>query len=147
MHRIRNTHWNEKLVMIYLEDAASIHRRLPEVKVAGYFSLWPETLADDWTRLYDATHGKTRLGSPMPSEVSFHEEVMEWLRWLDRYEQQVVWMRANRIPWKMLTEEFGRSKTTLWRDASRALGRISAALTARAMAKAQRVSPPFHHER
>lgn len=135
MNRIRNTRWNEKLVMIYLEDAAAIHRRLPEVKVPGYFSLWPETLSDDWTRLHDAVNGKTRLGSPMPNEVTFHEEVMEWLRWLDRYEQQLVWMRANRIPWKVLTEQFGKSKTTLWRDTSRGLNRISSMLTAKAMTK------------
>ncbi|MCH6256802.1 DUF6362 family protein [Puniceicoccaceae bacterium K14] len=147
MNKIRNTHWNEKLVLIYLEDAAAIHRRLPEVKVAGYFNLWPETIGDDWTRLYDAVNGKPRLGYPMPPEVSFQEEVMEWLKWLDRYEQQLVWMRANCIPWKVLMVEFDKSKSTLWRDTQRGLSRISHLLTAKAMVNLKRVSPPTKHVR
>lgn len=124
-------HWNEKLVMAYLEDAADIHRRLPQVKVDGYFTLWPETLKDDWTRLYDAVNGKNRLASPMPHEVTFHEEVMKWLRYLDRYQQQIVWMRANSIPWKILVDEFGKSKSTLWRENKYALIRIASILNAK----------------
>ena len=131
MSRIQHRHWNEKIVMAYLEDAASIHRRLPEVKVAGYFSLWPETMADDWTRLYDAVNGQNRLGSPMPREVSYHEEIMEWLRWLDRHQQQIVWMRANRIPWKVLTVQFEKNKTTLWREMNSGLLRIASILSTR----------------
>lgn len=124
-------HWNEKIVMAYLEDAAAIHRRLPEVKVAGYFSLWPETMKDDWTRLYDVVNGTSRLGPPMPREVSYHEEIMKWLRWLERHEQQVVWMRANRIPWKVLEEQFSKNKTTLWRDMNSGLVRISTLLASK----------------
>jgi len=132
MSRIRREHWNEKIVMAYLEDAAEIHRRLPEVKVPGYFSLWPETMKDDWTRLYDSVHGACRLGSPMPSEVTYHEEIMDWLRWLNPHQQQIVWMRANRIPWKVLADQFGSNRTTLWRDMNAGLVRIASILSERA---------------
>ena len=53
--------WTDKMVMAYLEEAADIHRRLPPVTVQGYFNLWPETLKDDWKRLYDSVNAKTRL--------------------------------------------------------------------------------------
>ena len=131
MKRISQCYWTERMVMAYLEDAASIHRRLPEVKVAGYFSLWPETMKDDWTRLHDAVNGHDRLGSPMPPEVTYHEEIMGWLRWLNPETQQIVWMRANCIPWKILVDEFGKSKTTLWREQSNGLIRIASILNAK----------------
>ncbi len=127
---LKNRHWNEKIVMAHLEEAAAIHRRLPEVKVAGYRCLWPETLRDDWERLYDAVNGANRLGPPMPPEVTYQESVMEWLRWLSPHHQRVVWMRANRIPWKILSDEFDRNKTTLWRDMNKGLTRISTMLCA-----------------
>lgn len=109
-------YWNSKIVMGFLMQAASIHRRMPEVRVPGYRTLWPTTMRDEWERFYDMLNGKSTLGSPMPSEVTYHEEVMEWLRLLDRPKQQLLWMRANKVPWKILVEEFGRSKPTLWRE-------------------------------
>lgn len=122
--------WNEKSVMAHLEEAAGIHRRLPEVKVRGYYSLWPETLKDDWHRLYDAMHSKTRLGPPMPPEVTYHEQIMAWLRWLDPYSQKIVWMRANRVPWKIIASAIGKGKTTLWQEMKSSLSLIAAKLNA-----------------
>lgn len=124
MNRKPNLYWDEKIVMSYLIHAASIHRRLPEVKAKGYFTLWPPTLQDDWDRLYNALHGQTTLGSPMPPEVTFHEEVMAWLPYLNRHEQQLVWMRSNKVPWKILTVDFDRSKASLSRDLVAALSRL-----------------------
>lgn len=107
-------YWNEKIVMAYLIQAASIHRRIPEVRVPGYHCLWPVTLQDNWESLHDVVNGRNTLGSPMPSEVTFHEEVMSWLCILSREQQQLIWMRANRVPWKVIVEEFGRCKQTLF---------------------------------
>lgn len=131
MKHIENHHWNEKIVMAYLEEAADIHRRLPEVKMQGYYSLWPETLKDDWERFYDAVHGRTRMGPPMPQEVTFHEEIMAWLRLVDRYHQQIIWMRANRIPWKIISSAIGKGKATLWRELKNGLNQIVAILNSR----------------
>lgn len=117
-------YWSEKIVAGYIIQCASIHRRLPEVRVPGYHTLWPVTMKDEWERLYDMLNGKPTLGSPMPPEVSFSDAVLEWLQLLDRSQQQLVWMRANRVPWKILVEEFGRSKPTLWREHCACLSRI-----------------------
>ena len=114
-------YWNPKIVMGHLMQAAAIHRRMPGVHVPGYHTLWPETMKDEWTHLYDMLNGRTTLGPPYPPEVSYHEEVMEWLQLLDRPKQQLLWMRANRVPWKILVEEFDRSKPTLWREMNESL--------------------------
>ncbi|MFT6237989.1 MAG: hypothetical protein ACJAQT_000058 [Akkermansiaceae bacterium] len=117
-------YWNEKIVMSYLIQAASIHRRMPEVRVPGYHCLWPVTMQEDWDSLHDLLNGPTTLGSPMPSEVTFQEEVMSWLPILPREQQQMVWMRANRVPWKVLVEEFGRCKQTLFVRVSEGLQKL-----------------------
>ena len=114
-------YWNEKIVMAYLIQAASIHRRLPEPRVPGFHTLWPTMLGDDWERLSDVLHGKSSVGSPWPAEVTFSERVMEWLGLFDRPRQRVIWMRANGIPWKLMVEELGRSKQTLWRELNESL--------------------------
>lgn len=107
-------YWNDKIVMSYLIQAAKIHRRLPGVRPFGYHTLWPPTLQDRWEPLHDLVNGPTTLGSPMPAEVTFSDEVMAWLPQLPREQQQLIWMRANRIPWKVLVDEFGRCKQTLF---------------------------------
>jgi len=114
MDRKPTLYWNEKLVMMHLSHAASIHRRLPEPYTPGFHSLWPDTLVEEWQRLYDAINGKNTLGPPYASEVDYHEQIMEWLRILERPQQQLCWMRANAIHWAILVEEFGRCKRTLW---------------------------------
>lgn len=128
--------WTEKMVMAYLEEAAAIHRRLPPVKVQGYMNLWPETLKSDWERFYDAANTRTRPGPVMPHEVTYHELIMAWLRWLDPYSQKIVWMRANRIPWKVIEGELDRHRATLWRDTTQALCQIAGRLNG------QKAKPP-----
>jgi len=128
MKKTLSLYWCEKTVSAYLEEAAAIHRRLPDVTVPGYRTLWPQTMADSWKRVYDTLNGKTKLGSPMPPEVTFHEDVMAWLRYLEPSRQQVVWMRVNRVPWKIMVDELERSKQTLWRDMRSSLGEIAARL-------------------
>ena len=125
MYRKPTLYWNERLAMSFLIEAASIHRRLPEVRVQSYQSLWPTTLKDEWEYLYNLINGRTTLGPPMPPEVTFHEEVMDSLIYLDRDRQQIVWARANRIPWKIMTEEFGRCRGTLWRRMNEGLYQIA----------------------
>ena len=115
------TFWTPKIVFDYLEEAAAIHRRTPDIKVRGFHCLWPETMQDQWPRLYDLIHGKNTLGSPYSMEITYSEKVMEWLRWLKRPQQQALWMRCNLMPWKILVAEFGKSKTTLWREVQHSL--------------------------
>jgi hypothetical protein len=41
-------HWTPKMVAAYLEEAADTLRRLPNHRVGGYASAWPEIVRDYW---------------------------------------------------------------------------------------------------
>lgn len=116
-------YWNDKIVMSFLIQAADIHRRLPDIRRPGYYhSLWPHAmLIEEANHLCEIIHGKSTLGPPMPPEVTFQDEILEWLSWLDKKQRQITWMRSNQIPWKIMEEDFGRSKSTLWRELHRCL--------------------------
>lgn len=121
-------YWTDKIVMAYMEEAAEIHKCIPDVKAPGYHSVWPDTLKDDWERYYDMLHARRRRHYALPKQVDFMEEVMRWLRWLNVIEQRVIWARANNIPWKIIEHDFKSSKSTLWRHMSIGTGRLAGIL-------------------
>ena len=41
-------YWDNALVEVHLEEAAKVMRSLPPVRVQGYFSVWPESVSDEW---------------------------------------------------------------------------------------------------
>ena len=127
-HGNENPFWDGQVVMAHMMDAAEIHRRLPPVKVQGYFTLMPEPLRDHWDRWCEALNGKPALGPPMPAEVTYHETIMETLRQVDRRLQSIIWSRANRIPWKALVHQFGQSQSTLDRQKAAGLQKIASYL-------------------
>jgi hypothetical protein len=117
-------YWTDKIVMSYLIQAARIHRRMPEGGPSGYHCLWPVMMQTEWESLHDLLNGPPILGPVMPPEVTFQDEVMAWLSILPREQQQLVWMRANQIPWKIMVEELGRSKVSLWRDLNNCFSKL-----------------------
>jgi hypothetical protein len=40
------------------------------------------------------------------------EETLLWLRWLEKDDARLVWLRANRTPWKKICWELGISRPT-----------------------------------
>ena len=40
------------------------------------------------------------------------EEALLWLRWLERDDARIVWLRAERTPWKPICWEMGISRAT-----------------------------------
>lgn len=105
-----------------LEFAADIMKRLPSVRANGYGSGWPEMLY---------TLAEIIEQEPEPSrqqansqEVSEMERILDWLKPLDAFETKLVWKRACRVPWKVLSYDFRADRTTLWRKYDRALAKI-----------------------
>ncbi len=52
-----------------------------------------------------------RRPRPGPRQITEAEEALLWLRWLERDDAQIVWLRANRKPWKRICWEVGLSRT------------------------------------
>lgn len=51
-----------------------------------------------------------RRPRPSPRQITQAEEAMLWLRWLEKDDARIVWLRANRKPWKPICWEVGLSR-------------------------------------
>ncbi|WP_085440209.1 DUF6362 family protein [Magnetofaba australis] len=102
-----------KLVMARLEEAAATMRRLPPVRGPRRASYWPDMI-HDW-QAYGYNPPQIRMGPPAPDAISRMDACLEWLRWLSPDEAKLVWMRAERAPWRVVCSVYGAPKTTAWR--------------------------------
>ena len=49
---------------------------------------------------------------PGSRQITEAEEALLWLRWLERDDARIVWLRAERTPWKPICWELGISRAT-----------------------------------
>ena len=102
--------WTTAQVQDRLELAADVFAQLPAVKPQGYFNAWPEyfhSFADQVGQ-----EPQMRRPRPSPRQITEAEEAMLWLRWLEKDDARLVWLRANRTPWKPICWELGISRAT-----------------------------------
>lgn len=100
--------WTTASVQDRLELAADVFAQLPAVKPQGYFNAWPvyfHTFADQVGQ-----EPQMRRPRPSPRQITEAEEAMLWLRWLEADDARIVWLRANRTPWKKIGWEIGLSR-------------------------------------
>jgi hypothetical protein len=104
------TDWTTAQVQDRLELAADVFAQLPAVKPQGYFNAWPEyfhSFADQVGQ-----EPQMRRPRPSPRQITEAEEAMLWLRWLEKDDARLVWLRANRTAWKPICWELGISRAT-----------------------------------
>ena len=70
-------------------EAARTARRLPPVRVQGYFSVWPAFVRTEYERLAGDDAPPLRF-PPSPKEVDQMLEVMRWVQWLDVDQRKLV---------------------------------------------------------
>ena len=122
-------HWTPKMVAVYLEEAADTLRRLPDRRVGGYVSAWPEIVRNYWEAFgwHDA---EVRPIPPSPRAIDQMDETLRWLCWLEPDQARLVWARSTGKPWKLIAHEHSIDRTTAWRRWSYALVTIAARLNA-----------------
>ena len=106
-----------------LEVAAYVERLMPPVRPPRYRCCMPDII---YTQQEIAFMDR-KLVRPRPThaEVSIWEKVViNWLPLLTVFERNLVWKRANRLPWKLLCRELGRTRVHLWRIHDRAILKI-----------------------
>ena len=104
------TDWTTAHVQDRLELAADVFAQMPAVKPQGYFNAWPEyfhSFADQVGQ-----EPQMRRPRPSPRQITEAEEAMLWLRWLEKDDARLLWLRANRTPWKPICWELGISRAT-----------------------------------
>ena len=105
------TRWTPSMVEERLVEAADVLKRLPEVRVQGYFSTWPPIVREAAEAYgWDTTH--VCLGPPSPAAIDRMDEALEWLRWLDPEDARIVWLRASGERWKAICWKVGLQRAT-----------------------------------
>ncbi len=112
--------WTIEDVAARFEEAASTGRRLPPVRVQGYFNTWPIIVRKEW-EAFAADEHVYRPFPPTPDAVDRMLETMKWVQWLEVEQRHLVWMRAKRYGWRDITIRFACDRSTAWRRWQRAL--------------------------
>lgn len=106
-----------------LETAAYVERLLPAVRAPKYRCCMPDIIYTRQELLF--MERKPIKIKPTQIQIDLWEKVvLNWLPLLTAYERNLVWKRANRVPWKLLSRELGRTRIHLWRIYDRALLKI-----------------------
>lgn len=87
-------------------EAASTARRLPAVRVQGYFNLWPAIVRTEYERFAQDESPYYRF-PPSPAEIERMLATMQWVQWLEVEQRKLVWMRAERYRWNEIGKRFG----------------------------------------
>ena len=103
----------EEQIAERLIEAARTAHRLPPVKVQGYFNAWPAIKRMPWENL-GAEPEPIRI-PPSPEAVERMLEVMHWMVCLEEEQRHLLWMRAERYPWRDICARMGCDRTTAWR--------------------------------
>ncbi len=130
-----NDEWTARRVEDRLAEAADVMRRLPPVRVQGYFNTWP-AIAHDFADRVGCEPQRLRRPSPSPDAITRAEATLLWLRWLEVEDARLVWMRGERVPWRVICQRFGIARSTANRRYDYALAVIVWRLERRSMSKA-----------
>jgi hypothetical protein len=122
--------WSVEAVERRLEEAASVIRRLPPVRVPGYFNTWP-TMVTEFADRVGREPERMRLPPPTTDAITRMEQALEWLRWLKGEDAKLVWARSEGMPWKEICCRFGIARATANRRWQYALALIAWRLNGR----------------
>jgi hypothetical protein len=119
---VARARWTPALVSERLAEAADVLSRLPDDRVQGLYDLWPNIIG--------ATCGGAGPAAAAPEAIDRMDEALRWLLWLEPEERQLLWLRAEGLPWKWITRRLGIGRTTAWQRWTTALLKIAVRLNA-----------------
>lgn len=104
--------WTASLVEERLVEAADVLKRLPPVKVRGYFSVWP-IIVHDFGDLVGQEPPRLKRPYPSAAAISRMEETLGWTIGLDTVDAKIVWLRAYGMRWKDVCWRVGLNRSTV----------------------------------
>ena len=107
----------------HFEEAFRTLRKLPPVKVQGYFNAWPQIVRSEKEIL--AMEPQPMRVWPSTAAITRLEQTFDWVLWIGEDERRLIWGRAARRPWKEISGELGVDRTTAWRRWQMALAKIA----------------------
>ena len=121
-----NDLWTADDVANRFSEAVATLKKLPAARVQGYFSVWP-AIRPTPLELIQQDKKPVRLPA-LPDAITRLDEVLNWLPWLSIEERRLVWQRAARVRWKVISMELGCDRSTAWRRWVTALEKVAASL-------------------
>lgn len=106
--------WTTNEVAAFFAEAAQTARRLPPVRVQGYFNVWPAIVRQQWETFPDEG-AEMRPMPPLPDAIERLMRAMHWVQFLEVEDRHLVWMRARDVAWNRIARRFGCNRTTAWR--------------------------------
>ena len=103
--------WTASLVEERLVEAADVLKRMPPVKVRGYFNVWPQ-IVHDFADLVGQETPLLRRPCPSAAAISRMEETLGWTVGLEPIDAKIVWLRAYGTRWKDVCWRIGLGRTT-----------------------------------
>lgn len=122
--------WTADDVADHFEEAFRTLRKLPPVRVQGYFNAWPQIVRSEKEIL--AMEPQPMRVWPSAAAITRLEQTFDWVLWIEEDERKLVWARAARRPWKQISVEHACDRTTAWRRWQLALTKIATRLNAAA---------------
>jgi hypothetical protein len=111
MKEIQNERFSEEQIIAIFKEAVRTLKKLPPVRVQGYFNAWPEMIYTE--REVARMDQKSKVWRATPDAISRMEKAIGWLSLLeDTVERKIVWMRSSNIPWEIIKKTFGFSRVT-----------------------------------
>lgn len=116
----RGAAWTPDDVSARFYAAAVTARRLPPVRVQGYFNCWPAFARSQW-EAFSADEPVHRSFPPSPEDVERMLETMRWVLWLDVEQRHLVWMRSKGYGWREIGIRFACCTKTAQRHWQKSL--------------------------
>ena len=101
--------WTPLMIEERLEEAVSVLKRMPPVKVPGFYTLWPRYIYE-FADLVGQEPREMPLPPPSAASITRMDEVMEWLKWLEPDDVRIVWLRAAGKRWKTVCWTVGLAR-------------------------------------
>lgn len=104
------------------EECVDTLRKLPGERSLGYAGYLP-TIVLDKREIARQEPGPIRM-SATPTQITRMEETLTWITWINHGERNLVWLRAYRTPWRVISRETGFPRTSAqryWQGALRAI--------------------------
>jgi hypothetical protein len=116
--------WTIEDVAARFTEAAETGRRLPRVRVQGYFNVWPVFAREAWEAYPEEERDYHSL-PPSPDAIDRMLETMRWVQWLEVQQRHVVWMRARRCGWRDISIRAACCTRTAQRHWQRAIQTVA----------------------
>jgi len=121
--------WTARDVEIHFREAILTLKKLPPVKLKGYFNSWPDIVYTPNEKIFQEKKPMRVLATP--EAVTKLDQTFEWMSWVTIEERKLIWKRAAKIGWKTICWDLGCNRSTAWRKWSIACTKIASRLNAK----------------